>query len=417
MRIAYINQPMDGVLPPNQNSIGIWTWSVAPLMAEAGNSVTVLGKRFWVHPDKEVEHDGVRYSFVPPRAPNRRLIGLIDRISNRQELPGYAYRAAYLDYALQVGWRVRRWSADVVHVHNFSQFIPTIRSMNPNTRIVLHMSCEWLSQLDHKVIDRRLEDCQLIAGCSDYITDRIRDRFPNHADRCITIDNGVDTDRFSPAPASRRPGDTPRLLFVGRVSPEKGVHDLIDAFVLVASALPTARLDIVGPIGQLARSFIIDVSEDSDVEGLAQFYDDDYGELLARRIPPELADRVVFHGACAQDEVIAHYQSADILVNPSYVESFGMSLIEAQSCGTPVVATRVGGMPGVVGDDGKAGVLVDRGDVEGLAGEIIALAENHQRRSEMAAEARSRVTSRYTWRQIAETLGTAYAQGGPTNGS
>ncbi len=88
-------------------------------------------------------------------------------------------------------------------------------------KLVLHMHCEWLTQLDGRMIDRRLRHADLIVGCSDHITDKVRERFPQHADRCVTIYNGVDVEHGGRA--RRRPRRTPiRLLNVGRVSAGEG---------------------------------------------------------------------------------------------------------------------------------------------------------------------------------------------------
>ena len=87
------------------------------------------------------------------------------------------------------------------------------------------MHCEWLTQYATTASERQLRAVDLIFGCSDYITERIRKRFPAIATRCH---NGVDTDFFCPSPAEPVTRDvTEDLLYVGRMSPEKGVHVLI----------------------------------------------------------------------------------------------------------------------------------------------------------------------------------------------
>jgi len=106
------------------------------------------------------------------------------------------------------------------------------------------MQCEWLTQFATAASERRLRGVDLIIGCSDYITDGIKSRFPVIAERCHTVHSGVDTDRFCPASVSNnRPA---HLLFVGRLSPEKGVHVLIRAFKILATSRPTLHLDLVG---------------------------------------------------------------------------------------------------------------------------------------------------------------------------
>ena len=405
MRIAHVNQPMDMLVPPHQNSLGIWTYEVAPRIA-ATHDVVVYGKRSAAQ-NAWNGSPGVRYDFIRPLVPNRRLIDGLDRLPGRR-LPAYASRLAHLDYCTQIGMKERSAGADIIHIQNFSQFVPTFRSIGRRLGIVLHMTGEWLTQLDHDVVERRLEQTDLVIGCSDHITDLVRDRFPRHAGRCTTIHNGVDTERFSPTDGPTRSDERAarRVLFVGRISPEKGLHDLVRAFVLVASENPDVELDLIGPQEMLPREFIIDVSDDPAVRDLARFYDRDYVAYLRGLVPAAMSDRVRFLGGLPQDELVSHYRAADLVVNPSYSESFGMSLVEAQACGTPVVATRVGGMIDIVSDD--VGTLVGRGDVPALVDAISRLLGDDSRRQRMGAAGRCRAVERFGWDRVAASLLTTY---------
>ena len=374
MKIAFLNQPMDMLVPPHQNSIAIWTYKTAPYVAEV-HDVVVYIKRSAAQQSFDGQ-PGVSYEFVPPVAPNRALMCSLDAALSRvrdNPPPAWASRLSYLDYAAQIAVKARRAGVDVVQIHNFTQFVPTVRAVNPEAKFLLHMNCEWLNQLDYDVMNRRLDQTDLVFGSSDYITDKVMDRFPHHADRCRTVYNGVDHEKFCPADdLLPRDDDAPlRLLFVGRVSPEKGVHDLIDAFTIVAAKIPNVQLGIAGPIGSLPREFIVDISEDEAVAGLARFYEEDYGALVERMVPAELKDRV--------------------------------NLLEAMAREKPVIATRVGGMVGIVGDE-QVGTLVDRGDVEGLAAELVSLLTDEARRREIGAAGRQRVLDRFSWSQVARGL-------------
>jgi hypothetical protein len=93
----------------------------------------------------------------------------------------------HLFYALRVAISIRASKYDIVHVHNFLQFVSIIKLFNPASTICLHMHCEWLSQLATKASERRLRKVDLIIGVSDYISEGTRKRFPAIAERCHTV--------------------------------------------------------------------------------------------------------------------------------------------------------------------------------------------------------------------------------------
>jgi glycosyltransferase involved in cell wall biosynthesis len=412
MRIAIVNQPFDGILPPGQNSIGIWSYEVARPLA-ARHQVRVFGrhmrdaKRAGV--PRLVERDGVTYRLV--FAAPLRVWGWVSALWERlldPSRPIYASVLYYLEYTLLVALRVRAFRPDVVHIHNMTGFVPVIRLLNRRSAVVLHMNCEWLSQLDELRMARRIAQVDAVFGSSDHITGLVQRRFPQYADRCHTVYNGVDPEAFQVSTDDDDgDGDNGAIVFVGRVSPEKGVHDLLEAMPEVARRVPGVRLDVVGPVGALARSFIVDVSDDPLVAGLARLYDRDYGDTLR-----ELADRcpdgsVRFLGSQSHADVVRLVGDADVLVNPSYSESFGMSLVEALACGTPVVATRVGGMPEIVRDD--AGILVERSDPAGLVDALVRMLDDVDLRRRCGEAGRRRVESTFAWTSIAARAETLYA--------
>jgi len=96
--------------------------------------------------------------------------------------------------------RIRASKCDVVLVHNFLQFASLIKLFNPSAIICLHMHDAWLSRFATKTSERRLRKVDLIIGVSDYITESTRKRFPAIADRCRTVYNSANTDRFCPSP-------------------------------------------------------------------------------------------------------------------------------------------------------------------------------------------------------------------------
>jgi spore coat protein SA len=404
MKIAFVNQPFDAMIPPYQNSIGLWTYHVAPSLVQ-NHEVTVYAKRnrmqkAWQDPS------GAQYQFVTS-TPNRlfdRLVGMIAP-GNDPKQPAISHELYTLDYISLIALSAHRKGVDVIHVHNFTQYIPVIRALYPKVKIVLHMSGEWLSSLHYQKMKQRAEKADLILGSSNHITNLIRQRFPELSARCKTIYNGVQVDVFQ-----RKNGDQQkakmgekRLLFVGRVSPEKGVHVLINAFVRLAERYPELHLNLAGPVGAMPIEFIVKVSDDPHVINLAEWYSEDYGILLQRLIPQHLAHRVHFIGSVPQAQLPAYYQAADILVNPSFSESFGMSLVEAMATEKPVIATQVGGMVEIV-EPGKTGLLIPQGSVDALADAIASLLDNDDLREQMGKNGRQRALDLFDWPQISNCL-------------
>jgi glycosyltransferase involved in cell wall biosynthesis len=170
-----------------------------------------------------------------------------------------------------------------------------------------------------------------------------------------------------PATPPWRPGPGPVIGFVGRIEPRKGPLDLVLAALAIRHAVPNARIVIVG--------------------------DDPY------RSAPEYTRRVI------ESPEVEHYpwvdnaaglmRHLDVLVLPSREEPFGTVLAEAMAVGTPVVATRVDGLPEVV-EDGLTGRLVTPGDIDGLAAAVLDVLAHREELSQRAREyGRGFATSEY----------------------
>jgi len=169
-------------------------------------------------------------------------------------------------------------------------------------------------------------------------------------ERVRVIPNGVDPSEIGLDPDALRSGDEPghplRLLFVGRLSVEKGVADLLAACTRLAERGVAFMLEIVGD-GPLRAGL------ESAVQAQG------------------LGDRIRFLGACPRVRLGALYRAADLTCVPSLSEPQGLVVLESLIAGTPVVGTRVGGIPDAV-RDGINGRLVPPVDPEGLADALVA---------------------------------------------
>jgi glycosyltransferase involved in cell wall biosynthesis len=191
------------------------------------------------------------------------------------------------------------------------------------------------------------------------------------------IYGGADPDRFHPDPADVRSG----VLFVGRLTPHKGVDRLI-------TALPTdAELTCVGTGGHDR-----------------QLPESGYGTLLRHLATGR---RVGFLDAVPDDELPLLYRRAQVFVLPSVdvtcygrriaiSELLGLSMLEAMASGTPVICSRLGGLPEVV-RDGETGFLVTPGDVGELRDRLCTLLGDRRLALRMGRAARETVLERFTW--------------------
>jgi glycosyltransferase involved in cell wall biosynthesis len=405
-RIALINQPFDAALPPKQTSLAIWAYQVARELADRCD-VTVYGRKRRTGQQTE-RIDGVCYRHIPNRF-DRRLIPWLERWGKNRPVdrPVAASRWYAVEYARRVASDLRRRGCDVAWVFNYSQFAPIIKRANPATRVFLNMQCEWASQFDRAMIAERLRSVDAVLGCSGYVADKVRDRFPAYPGICQAVYNGVNPRMFEvAAPIKEKTNDAgPRILFVGRISPEKGIHVLLDAFAQVLTVVPDATLDLVGADAACPREILADLSDDPMVRALGRFYTGEgYGaHVRAQAAALGIAERVRFHGFLAHAETAQRFAAAALLVNPSLSEAFGMSLAEGMAAGLPVVATRVGGMVEVV-DDETTGLLVAPDDAANLATALTRLLTDAPLREKMGQAGRRRVAERFAWWHIADEL-------------
>jgi glycosyltransferase involved in cell wall biosynthesis len=413
-RIAIVCHPWDDIASETGNSIVIVSYQLARHLVPDWH-VTIYGRRGRGQKRWEVDRETIEFKrFKVSRKFQVLLESLLSVIAcyKKRRLNYVLSMWYHLLYALRVAISIRASKYDVVHVHNFLQFAVLIKLLNPAATVCLHMHCEWLRQFG---TERRLRKIDLIIGVSDYITEGTKARFPTIAQRCHTVYNGVDADRFSPSP--RRIEGTKRLLFLARVSPEKGVHVLIEAFKILAESRPTVHLDIVGYPGILPYIYLLPEPEDPAIVNLERFYGQRLSEMSRRQLvfkgqsySDDLAtaaagdDRIVFHGILPHAETIDLYRRAAVMVLPSvWNEPSPLPAYEAAACGLPIVATRSGGIPEIV-QHGQTGVLVARGNARELAMAISQVIDDPAWARAMGDAGRQRVLERFTWEASARRL-------------
>jgi D-inositol-3-phosphate glycosyltransferase len=305
-------------------------------------------------------------------------------------------------------WRLTRGvEYDLIHAHYWLSGVAALQLRERWAAPVLQMfhtlgrpknrAARSVAELEPAV---RLREETRIVGAADRIVAandveraELLRAYGARAPRIATIPCGVDTELFAPgdrAAARRQLGldERPMLLWVGRLAPIKGLDTLLDAVGRLHAAGTDPRLLIVGGDAD-------DPPNGHETTLRAQI----------RRL--RLDGAVSFVGPQPQERLPTYYAAADVTVVPSYYESFGMVALEAMACGSPVIASRVGGLVTTV-RDGVTGFLVPESDVAALAERVAALVADPDLRWRIGREG-VRWAAQHRWPCVAEAVCREYA--------
>jgi len=245
-----------------------------------------------------------------------------------------------------------------------------------------------------RLITAAAKRCDKIVYISQDIKKELQvNHFPS--ENLVNIPNGVDVERFAPLKGADHQASK-NICFVGRIEAQKGLDSLMEAMAIIISRDSGVTLTLVGE-GQERATL----------------------EDLARR--RSLAQHVVFIGF--DENVLPYYHSARVFVLPSRSEGMSSSLLEAMSCGLPVVVTTVGGNREMV-DWGSApeaipvsqykiadcGILVNPEDSRGLAGALSKLLEDTTLVNQLGERARTHMCSRYSQENIVNDYLTLFSR-------
>jgi D-inositol-3-phosphate glycosyltransferase len=285
------------------------------------------------------------------------------------------------------------------HTIKHQMNLPLVSTFHTLDRVKAEASPE---EVEADAPHQRAEAEAAIIRCSDTVlascsveAAQISELYNADPSRIRIVAPGVDHAFFGPGDRrqARRalgfPESGPLLLFVGRIQPLKGLAVAVQALAVLGPDHPDARLVVVGgPSGPHG---------DSEVDEMVRLVD---------RLG--LQDRVLFVPPRPHELLSTYYRAADVCLVPSRSESFGLVALEAAACGTPVVASDVGGLRSLI-DHGRTGYLVEEPSPESFAAwvrQILAeplLAE----RLSTGAVLRAR---RYTWARAAHLLCEIYAE-------
>jgi D-inositol-3-phosphate glycosyltransferase len=251
-------------------------------------------------------------------------------------------------------------------------------------------------EIQADVPHRRSEAEATIIGCSDAVlasctveAQQIEALYAADPDRVEIVPPGVDHAFFGPGHRlqARRalglPGEGALLLFVGRIQPLKGADVALRTLAVLTGAGAPYRLAVVGgPSGPRGE--------------------ESYDHLVALAKELGVADRVSMIPPQAHELLSTYYRAADVCLVPSRSESFGLVALESAACGTPVVASAVGGLTTLV-DEGRTGFLVEEPTPEEFALRVRRIVEEPLASEQMSTASVLRARG-YTWRSAAARL-------------
>ncbi len=395
--LSYHTCPVAPLGGPETGGLNVYVREMTRELAERGHHVDVFTRRAGDVPELEPPvvdgHPHARLVHIPAGPP---------QYVEKSELPQYVdeFERGVLAFAEREGI-----TYDVVHSHywlsglagerlSISWGVPHITMFHTLGEV------KSRSRISEWEPDERIQAEERIAQSADRIVAAGRDErellvrlYGARAETIAVVPCGVNLDLFHPvAKAEARKelglGDDDRiLLFVGRVEPLKGIDILLGAAAQLEAEHDCSVLVIGGD--HTAR------------EGeMAHLRD------LARRLG--IGDRVRFLGAVDHERLPLFYSAADVCVVPSFYESFGLVALEAMACGTPVVASRVGGLAGTV-RDGETGYLIPWRCPEPFAERIELLLGNEELRRAFGTAARENV-ERFRWANVAEAVLAIYRE-------
>jgi D-inositol-3-phosphate glycosyltransferase len=313
-----------------------------------------------------------------------------DNVIEMVSAAGLRYDAIYSHYWLSglVGERLREaWGAPMIQMfHTLGRMKNTVAQREEERELDLRIEGE------HHIV--RVADRLIAANPTD--RQHLLDLYDASPGKVEIIPCGVDLSLFRPIPPAEAreelgiPEDKKLVVFVGRIEPLKGIDTLIRGMAQLVEARPQWRERLM-----LA---IIGGSTDDDGDSMTE----EMRRLRALHEELGVQDVVTFLGAQGQETLPYFYSAAEMVVMPSHYESFGMVALEAAACGTPVIASDVGGLPYTI-HHGENGLLIPPKRPDLLAEGMLELLENPDTRERMGHAGAERAI-RFGWPSVADQL-------------
>ena len=362
----------DGI-PPVAAGPGYHVYGLSRKLIERKHKIAIITRGSWKKPYYEEIINGItvyRVRFIPTYPFHLQLHGFfVSRFLKSIESNFDLIHLHNANIPL-----VDTYLPKVVTVHGTMRgYVPYRKILDLPSLIVRAFSSMYIA-IDHQIV----KSADRVIAISKACAEELRTFYGTK--NLEIINNAVDSNFFRPL--NRKVDKDPYVLYCGRLSAEKGLIDLIKGAQYVITKYPDIKFVIAGS-GPLERRLKKLVSQ-LNIE--VNFY---------------------FTGAINHNTLLKLYQNATIFALPSYREGLPTTLLEAMSCGIPVVATSIPGISDVITDH-KMGLLVPPRNPEKLANAILKLLSDSKLRVELGVNARNQVEKNYDWNIITNKIEQVY---------
>lgn len=363
---------------PPKEGIGNYIYFLSKKLLKKGYNVVVITRGSWRKTEREIidEIEVIRAPFQPIYPFYLQLHGM---------------------YVRKI-FQLLEPEIDLVHFH--SPLPPFIRTERPivttiHTPMLIDYRIEKLTSIhsmfskimvrfiSYPLEKKLLDSSKIIMTVTNTIVQELKEEYSIDSNKVFVVGNGVDTNFF--LPGKQESNDDQRyILFAGWIENRKGIFDLLEC----------------------ARDIC---AKRSDVTFLLAGQGSQFNRLKQKIITSGLQDRFLLLGQVKREKLLKLYQKATLFVFPSYHEGLPTVLLEAMSCGVPIIATDVRGNRDVITKD-KNGILVPPGNPQKLAEAISFLLDNETLRKTFSRNGRQLIEENFTWDKISEKVIQCYQQ-------
>jgi D-inositol-3-phosphate glycosyltransferase len=394
--LSYHTSPLATLGGKHSGGMNVYVRELSTHLARRGHRVDVFTRGI----DETIQTivDGARVISLPAGPPRQ-----IEKNQLSAFIPEFSERVQ--DFARRENLRY-----DIIHAHYWMSGLVGAQLKNAwNVPIVvmfhtLGLVKNRITVLGERESDERirgerrvLADADVVVAATPAEQADLQWLYELNSRKASVIPPGVDLDQFHPLDQTEARtqlalhSDERHILFVGRIEALKGIDTLIRAaHLMVLEGSPEFHVQVIGG----------DVEE--DLEQLTS----EMSRLRQLVSQLGLKENIQFLGSRRQRELPTYYAAADVVVMPSYSESFGMVALEAMACGRPVIASRVGGLAYLV-QDGVTGFHIQEGNAEEMATRLTVLLGNEVLLNSFGIAAR-REAEKYSWGKVADEMEILY---------